>query len=557
MSHETVKLTIDGSPVEVLKGKTILEAAEQAGIHIPRYCYHPGLEIVGICRICQVEVKGVPNPVIACYTAAQDGQEVLTDSALVRRVRSGDLEFLLLNHPIDCPICDTSGECDLQNYYMTDGKHKSRLRHPKINREKKKRIGQNVILDQERCILCSRCVRFLRDVTGTHELGFFGKGSTSYIDIVEGKTLNGNLYAGNIVDLCPVGALTDDDFRFKCRVWYLSAAPSICPHCARGCNIEIHFNADLCWKNDSKRIMRIKPRYNPNVNHYWMCDIGRYNYDFAEQPSRIKRPLEMRGGEQVEVTWEEALQSAAGYLKPEAGTNGSDRIGIIPSLWITNEAAYLLRRLFIDQLGVKHVGFRRGGGERGDDGFLLLDDRFPNRFGLELIGCAGPEGGRNPVEILKMAADGRLETLVYVQDLPDRVPEKEILEGAREGLRCLIVLASNTSPITEMADLVLPVCPWSEDHGTWVNSSGLIQWLTPALPPVGYSRITAEVITLLGRALGVDPGEAKPSLIFDELVKEVEAFAGMSYRELGDFGKPCAGAIGAESDRQLPDGKRR
>lgn len=542
MNADMVHLTIDGIPVAAPRGTTILQAAEMIGIHIPRYCYHPGLEIVGICRICQVELEGNPKPMIACYTRVEEGQKVLTNSPLTERARRSDLEFLLINHPIDCPICDTSGECDLQNYYMTDGKHKSRLRYPKINRKKKTRIGQKVVLDQERCILCSRCVRFLKDVAGTHELGFFGRGVRSYIDIVEGRTLEGNLYAGNVIDLCPVGALTDDDFRFKCRVWYLSTAPSICPHCANGCNIDVHFNLERCWLNDGKRIMRIKPRANPYVNGHWMCDLGRYNYDFAEEPTRIRRPLLARDGEQVEVTWEEALAVAAQWLG-EAGKAGAGApsVALVPSPWLTNEAAYLAKKLFLDAMRVKAVGFVKGEGEKGGDGLLLRNDRNPNRLGLELIGLHGREGGLPRRDILRQAAEGKFNVLVYVQDLAERVPEESTIGALAAGVRHLVVLASNESALTRKAGVVLPISPWSEDHGTWVNWRGRLQWLTPALPPLGYSRIASEAFALLGARMGESLGDGKPRPVFERLVREVPPFAGISWDDLKHFGAPLSG----------------
>lgn len=545
MSAGTVKLTIDGQTVEVTKGTTILQAAEKLGIHIPRYCYHPGLEIVGICRICQVEIKGVPNPVISCYALAEDGQEVFTKSPMVERVRRADLEFLLINHPIDCPICDTSGECDLQNYYMTDGKHRSRLRHHKINRLKKTRIGARVVLDQERCILCSRCVRFLKDVTSTHELGFFGKGDRSYIDVVDGKALDGNIYAGNVVDLCPVGALTDDDFRFKCRVWYLKVAPSICPHCSNGCNIEIHFNTELCWKNDGKRIMRIKPRFNPHVNDYWMCDIGRYDYDFAENPTRLERPLVRRGDAQVETTWDEALKIAAERLQPLRVDKGCELAGCIPTPWMTNEAAFLFRKLFVDILGIEHVGFRKNGGEVGGDGFLLRNDRSPNRLGLELIVSEASRGGVPSEEVFRMAADNVLRILVCVECIPDRLPPEELIDAAAKGVDFLMVFASNASTLTERADLVLPVSPWSEENGTWVNWLGRLQWVTPALGPKGYSKNAVEAVALIGRRLGVDLGDGKSRTTFDELAKEISVFGGISYDDLVESGAGLPGYPGS------------
>lgn len=558
MNRETVLIKIDGNEISVPRGTTILQAAEKLGIHIPRYCYHPALTTVGSCRICQVEVAGAPGPVIACHAQAMDGSEIFTDTDLVRRVRSGVMEFLLLNHPIDCPICDTSGECDLQNYYMTDGKHRSRLRHSKIDRTKRKRIGANVVLDQERCILCSRCVRFLASVTGTNELGFFGKGSESYIDLANGKTLDGNQYAGNVIDLCPVGALTDDAFRFRCRVWYLKRAPSVCPHCANGCNIEVHYNSDLCWKNEGKKIMRIKPRFNPHVNGHWMCDIGRYEFDFAENSTRLGRPLVTRQGGQEEVPWDEALRVAAGRLKGARDDDGSFSIALIPSPGMTNEAAYLLRKVFIDHLGVRTTGFRKGEGGTGGDGMLLRNDQSPNRLGLEIIGCDGPEGGISREEMFRQVGEGKFKVLVFFQDLIHSVPPADLVGFESKGAEFIIVLASNTSPFTELADLVLPVSPWTEDNGTWVNWQGRVQWVTPVLPPIGYSRNTAEVLAMLGDMMGIDVSDGESTATFDRLAREVKEFSGLSHENLKEYGAALNGAAlnGAATNGTASSGYR-
>ncbi|MFC1572265.1 2Fe-2S iron-sulfur cluster-binding protein [Candidatus Eisenbacteria bacterium] len=549
MSSEMIRLSIDGRPIEVPAETTILQAAEKLGIFIPRYCYHPGLDIVGSCRMCQVEIKGNPKPAISCHVRVQPDQEVFTDSPLVRRSRRAVLEFLLLNHPIDCPICDASGECDLQDFYMTDGRHKSRLRLPKLNRKKATRLGPTIVLDQERCILCSRCVRFLRDITRTHELGFFGRGSTSYVDVVDGGSIEGNPYAGNIVDICPVGALTDESFRFKCRAWYLSEAPSICPHCATGCNTSVQFNTELCWKNDGKRIMRIMPRFNPQVNDYWMCDIGRHNHDWAEEQTRIKRPLRLSSGAAEEITWEEALSFAIPNLTGLPDREGGKPIAALPSLWMTNESAYLFRRLFLEGLGACATSLPMGESESGDDGLLLHDDRNPNRLGLKVIGCTDHAGDSPRDEILRQASEGKFAALVFVQDRVDRLPPVELIEAATRGAAFVMVLASNTSPFTERAKLVLPISPWTEDDGTWVNWRGLVQRLTPALPPVGYSRNTAQVLAMLGTRLGVELGDGKPEETFARLAQAVPEFEGLSYDTLGEFGAPLKGHCGSKGCR--------
>jgi NADH-quinone oxidoreductase subunit G len=562
MSANQVSLTIDGKPVTVPQGTTILDAAQSAGIPIPHYCYHPALEIAGSCRICQVEVKTVRGDkefsslTIACYTPVTEGSVVLTRSPLVRRVRRAVMEFLLLNHPIDCPICDTAGECNLQNYYMTEGLHRSRLRTPKKKRVKRKRIGAKVVLDQERCIHCTRCVRFLRDVTKTHELGMFDRGDNAHIDIVEGKTLDGNRYAGNVIDLCPVGALTDDDFRFKCRVWYLEQSPSICPHCANGCNIVVQFNADLCWKNDGMRIMRIKPRYNPHVNDYWMCDVGRYGYATAEAPSRLKQPLIRQGSGQENASWDEALDHAARELRRVLEAHGPQSLAVLPSLWLTTEAAWLTRRLFRDALGATIV-LKRGSGPSGGDELLFVNDPNPNRLGLETVDCTGGDESHPRTDPLALIRDHGVKALVFFQDQPDRIPEPSVVDALAESSDLLIVFAANASALTERADVVLSTRPWSEDDGTWINWRGRVQRLTPALAPMGQARLTSRVLADLARRLDQDLGDGDPEATFAQLAEEIAAFGKMTYADLEGFGASLADYHGTRIPipKQLEEGE--
>ncbi len=304
------KLTIDGKEIEVAAGTTIIQAADQMGISIPRYCYHPALPVSGNCRICMVEVEKAPKLQIACYTPVADGMVVKTNSPKVLEVRKTVLEFLLVNHPVDCPVCDQAGECKLQDYYMEHGKYNSRLADVKVKKEKKAfSIGPNVMLDQERCILCTRCVRFTDTVTKTSELGVFNRGDHSQLDVYPGKQVDNN-YAGNVVDICPVGALTDKDFRFKCRVWYLDHTKSVCPGCSMGCNINIDWDKNRPHQQKKDRVMRLKPRLNPDVNDHWMCDVGRYNYHFIDenrlQTPQLKNDL---------ISWDQAIATIAAMLE--------------------------------------------------------------------------------------------------------------------------------------------------------------------------------------------------------------------------------------------------
>ncbi|HXV18465.1 MAG TPA: 2Fe-2S iron-sulfur cluster-binding protein, partial [Candidatus Omnitrophota bacterium] len=311
-------ITIDGKPVTVKDGSLIIEAIDQMKTDLPRYCYHPGLSIAGNCRICQVEVEKMPRTVIACNTRVTEGMVIHTKSAKAQDSQKSVLEFLLANHPLDCPVCDQAGECKLQDYYMDYGVYDPKFNEEKVKKTKKaKTIGPTIMLDQERCILCSRCVRFSDEVTKTHDFGIFNRGDHAELDVYPGKELN-NKYSGNVADICPVGALTDRDFRFKMRVWYLGSGDSVCPGCSRGCNISVQFEKTRPYHLKTARVMRLKPRENMEVNKWWICDEGRYAYKSIDE----NRILKLKAAGKASVSWLEALESAASHLKASKGKAG-------------------------------------------------------------------------------------------------------------------------------------------------------------------------------------------------------------------------------------------
>ena len=273
------KVTIDGKELDAPDGINLIQAAEKLGIEIPHYCYHPALSVVGNCRMCLVEVEKAPKLQIACNTRVTEGMVVHTANERVKRAQGSVLEFLLINHPIDCPVCDQAGECKLQDYYMDYDRQPSRFPLAKKNHKGKAiDIGSGVMLDQERCVLCARCTRFFDEVTHTSELAIFERGDHNRIDIFPGREVD-NKYAGNVVDICPVGALTEKDFRFRMRVWYMHRTPSVCGGCERGCAIDVHHHRG--------KIYRLKPRYNPEVNRFWMCDEGRHAFPAMQGESRL------------------------------------------------------------------------------------------------------------------------------------------------------------------------------------------------------------------------------------------------------------------------------
>ena len=300
-----VKVTIDGTELEFAAGTSLFEACREArGEALPHFCYHPDLSVAGVCRLCQVEVEGMPKLTIACNTSVREGMVVHTRSERVRRAAQQILEMHLINHPVDCPICDQAGECGLQDQYMNYGLYESEVsQSDKVHKAKVQVIGPRVVLDKERCVLCSRCVRFCDEVTRTGELGIFNRGDRAEIGVAPGRQLD-NAYSLNTVDICPVGALTSLDFRFRKRVWLLRSTPSICHGCATGCNVRVDHEAGTVY--------RLKPRRNPAVNGSWMCDEGRDTYRELHVASRLSAPLLRRDGELRSATWPEAWAALAG-----------------------------------------------------------------------------------------------------------------------------------------------------------------------------------------------------------------------------------------------------
>ena len=391
-------LSIDGRGVSVPQGTTVIQAAEKLGIFIPRYCYHPGLSIAGNCRICLVEVEKTPKLQIACNAYVTEGMVVHTKSEKAEDGRRAVLEFLLANHPLDCPVCDQSGECDLQNFYMNFGLYNPRFREHKVKKKKAVELGPHVMLDQERCILCSRCVRFTDEITKTGEFGIFNRGDQAELGIYPGAVLD-NPYSANVVDICPVGALTESDFRFKARVWYLSSAPTVCNGCSQGCNVDMHYVLDRPHLNDGARVSRIKPRYNPDVNQWWLCDEGRYGFGWIDQGRLTK----VRGPDGAQATWEQALTAIstalAGLVKKQDGErNGAGaRVGVIASAQLTNEELFLIREIFEGALGAQ-VSASVPEQPGSSDDFLIKGDKNPNTLGATLLGLAWPGCTRRPAD---------------------------------------------------------------------------------------------------------------------------------------------------------------
>jgi NADH-quinone oxidoreductase subunit G len=525
------KLTINGKEIEVPAGTNLIEAARLAGVEVPHYCYHPALSIAGQCRLCMVDIEKAPRPTIACNTLASDGMVVMTETDRVKQTRRSMMEFHLINHPLDCPVCDQAGECWLQIYYMKHGLYDPRMTDEKVHKPKAVPLGPHVMLDAERCILCSRCVRFCDEVTGTGELGIFNRGDHSEIGLFPGHDLS-NKYSGNVVDICPVGALTDRDFRFQVRVWYLDTAKSICPGCARGCNIDVHVNRRRPHHNDGRRIARLKPRFNADVNGWWICDDGRYGFGAVDAPTRVGMPTRRAGAGVREISWDEAVAEVAATL----GRYRPDEIGVLASPRMSNEDLFALKTLAAAQ-GVTRLAFAVPPAMPGDEDKLLIRaDKNPNSTGAELIGLGG-----DAAALLADARAGRLRCLwIFHHDLLASAWPAAETRAALERLDTVIWSGTNADGTSELARLVLPSAAWVEREGTFTNFQGRVQRFRTAVEPPGAARPDWET---LGRVLAVVTGEAAPTRAeqwFRRLAEAVPAFAGLTYRTIGDTGQVVA-----------------
>ncbi len=529
------KLSIDGREIDVAEGTTVIQAAEQLGIYVPRYCYHPALSIAGNCRICLVEVENAPKLQIACNTPVSEGMVVRTTSDEAEDGRRAVLEFLLANHPLDCPVCDQSGECDLQNFYMDFGLYDPRFREHKVKKQKAVELGPHVMLDQERCILCSRCVRFTDEITETHEFGIFNRGDKAELGLYPGGVLD-NPYSANVIDICPVGALTESDFRFKARVWYLSGAPTVCNGCSRGCNIDMHFVLDRPHLNDGARVARVKPRYNAEVNQWWVCDEGRYGLGWIDQ-DRLTR---VRAGSGTDATWEQALEAVAAALGGAGAQQNGDRgggggrIGVIASAQLTNEELFLIREVLRDGLGAR-VSAAVPDKPGSSDDFLIKADKNPNTLGATLLGLAGsdaPEAGQIVDEALATGLD---VLWIFGHDMVELFGEDKVRELAdRVGL--LVFSGTNDNPTASFAHWVLPSAAYVEKDGTFVNCDGRVQRIGLAFPPFEDSREDWRVLLEVATRLGLPVEAHKPEEIFARLAAVEAPFNGMSYASLGSDG---------------------
>ncbi len=466
-----VKVYIDDKAVEIDEGLNVLRAAKANGIFIPHYCYHPAFAPEGSCRMCLVEIEGQSKLELACSTIVKEGLNIRTRSPKVIEARKAVLEFYLAEHPLDCPICDKSGECLLQDYYEQFGLFNSQFKDNKEKKEKRVKIGRNLLLDRERCILCTRCVRFLNLVTGTGDAGIINRGLHAEISIYEADLIDNN-YAGNLVDLCPVGAITDTDFRFKTRVWFLEKKESICPLCSRGCNIYIDFHPGFPRVKMSRRVYRIRPRENENINQYWICDFGRYNYAYLDEQRHHKILME-RTGHSLGLSWDKARPMLSEKIKGLVNLKKSSRVAVILNTRLTNEELFLVDRIFQKELHLENI-FVANPQPGKDDGFLLTEERTPNRRGLAEIGlpALAPD--------LKTLAEKTDFLLIFGSDLTES-SSLDAIKAAFDKIRTKVLLTTHSSSLDSVVDIIIPTPVIAEKSGSLTNVEGRVQEFSPAL----------------------------------------------------------------------------
>ncbi len=520
-------LTIDGKEVTARDDATIIQAAHEVGIAIPHYCYHPKLSIAGNCRMCLVELEGRPKLEISCNTPVADDMVVYTNSPQVVEGRRGVLEFLLINHPLDCPICDQAGECGLQDYYMQYGLYTSRFQEEKVRKHKVVDFGPDIVFDGERCILCTRCVRFTQEISQSHELGLFNRGDTVEISTFPGTQLD-NKYAGNTVDICPVGALTSKDFRFKIRVWFLQEAKSICPGCARGCNINIHYHEG--------QVYRLKPRQNEAVNDTWICDAGRFGYTSIND-NRLLHPMLRRGASLAQDSWDAALEQVTAALKEHPG----DATAVLVAPQGTNEDCFVLAKLARQEIGTSRLLLYCG--EPGDeDDFLLRADKHPNTRGAHDMGLPAPSGVADLAALAQAIEHGHVKVLYVIDTDLEAAFGAGVIARLASHLDCLIVQGSNPLPGWDWAHVALPHATYAERDGTFTNFQGRIQRLNAAFAPRGSAWPAWRIYQRLAQGLAPGWAYASTAAVLADIAAALPSYHGVSDAIVGDLGHLLRGS---------------
>jgi NADH-quinone oxidoreductase subunit G len=518
---ETVTLTIDGRQVVAEKGKTVLQTAIENGISVPYYCYHPGIGVDGSCRVCIVKVEKMPKLQTSCSTPCAEGMVVSTRTPEVVQARAGVFEFLLINHPLDCPVCDKGGECPLQDFSYSFGPDLSRMDFPRrvfdgdgVRGDVD--FGPTLMLNRQRCILCTRCVRFMRDVDGDAQINIIDRGYGSEIATFQEEGVH-SLISGNLMDVCPVGAITTRDYRFKSRPWDNPfAADTICTLCEKGCNITAWIKAKPEWAKGS-RLIRFTPRFNPSTNDYWMCDIGRFEYHWIEGDDRVLKPLErIASGAHQPISWHDMIAKLCDRLAA-AGTSSPEGVRFLLSAHASHEELFLFKRLTEELAGdagpkAITVSWRyREKQQPAQTKFKVPPVDAPNVGGARLFGLApgapGDEVREADVTALREAVDAGRVTALYVFDpgpegsLGDT---KWIVEARTRGtLPFLVVQGVLMTNLSRVADFVVPGASYVEKEASYTNGRGQLQGTARAIPLPGEAMEDWQILVNIGRALGV------------------------------------------------------
>ncbi len=546
-----VNVQIDGVWHQFPKGTRMIEACRQAKITVPHYCYHPKLSSPGNCRMCLVQmgmpprpapgqepqrdengyeiIGWMPRPVIACANTVGENMGIRTTGDLVEKCREGVMEFLLINHPLDCTICDQAGECRLQEQSVQHGRGVSRFVDMKVKKPKNVEIGPRIRLDDERCIMCSRCIRFMDEVASDPVLGFTQRGTHTTLSVHPGRLLDSN-YSLNTADICPVGALTSNDFRFQMRVWFLKETPTIDVNCGTGTNINV-------WTRGNQ-IHRITPRLNDEVNSAWMPDSHRLNFHYIDSPSRLTEPLAASPQGHQPISWTAAITEAAAKIK----AHPAGKIAIIASGRMTNEELFLTRAL-ATEIGTDQVTLVPRFAEA--DALLVAADRNPNTTGAQLV-----LGTEQPFAKLDSIRDGvrsgAIQALIVLGEdlIADAGFTAEDL-GKLDFLLQTSILANATA---DHAHLVLPSAAFAEKRGSMVNLTGRLQRLNRAVEPTGQVRDDWEILRDLLLALSGEPNEAHNiEDIFKAIAENITSFNGLTLSKIGHQGTPIA-----ETGYQIP-----
>ena len=537
---------VNNKPVEIGPNERLncIQAAARAGDEIPSYCWHHDLSVVASCRMCLVEVgEKKPDGTIAmqpklspgCQTPVKDGTVIVSNSEKVLAAQKATLEYLLLNHPLDCPVCDQAGECGLQDYSYKYGRGYSRLQEPKNIKPDKDYIGDQITLFTDRCIMCTRCVRFTREISGTAEMQVVSRGTHEEIDIFPGEPCNNKL-AGNVVDLCPVGALCSKDFLYEQRVWWLKSKNSVCPGCSTGCSIKVDQNEDVLY--------RLKPRENPQAQGSFMCDEGRFGWKYVQSDKRLKQPEHRLSGKTVSTDWDAVLTGVRSALK-ESEARSPGKFAAVISPWATVEEAYLLAKLAqqvspkaklamgpvriegVDDLYPKDVH----GKPALPTKFTIRAEKCPNRRGVEAV-LKQFAGSVVPFSrILEQIGKGEIESLfVLGGDPAGSISDADL--GKLDKLKLLIVQDLLASPATSKAHFVLPGAAWAEKDGTFINHSGLAQAIHRGLRGPEGSRPDGRILFELSGRTGL----FHAATLRQEIASAIPELSGLNVGELGETG---------------------